>query len=305
MRDLNDLSYFAAVVANGGFSAASRALAIPKSRLSRRVAALEEQLGVRLVERSTRRFSVTEVGQDVYRHARAALSEAEAIDEVASRLKAEPQGLVRVGCPQGADRILADELPRLLTRYPRLRVQVIVSNRRIDLIEEGVDIAVRVRERLDTDADLQVRIVGQSGSILVASPAYLDAFGRPRSPAEIGGMATLAHGERPGTERWTLLDSAGNEETIVHEPRLSSSVFSVLRQAAIEGIGIAFLPEYNCRDPIEDGRLERVLTDWAGRSGIVHIVFTSRRGLLPGVRVVIDFLVGVLDPSEWRWRADR
>src|SRR5271169_3279791 len=96
MRDLNDLNYFAAVVAYGGFSAASRALAIPKSRLSRRVAALEEQLGVRLVERSTRRFSVTEVGQDVYRHARAVLSEAEAIDEVASRLKAEPQGLVRV-----------------------------------------------------------------------------------------------------------------------------------------------------------------------------------------------------------------
>src|ERR1700733_11795524 len=156
MRDLNDLSYFAAVVANGGFSSASRALAIPKSPPSRRVSALEEQLGVRVVERSTRRFSVTEVGQDVYRHARAALSEAEAIEDVAARLKAEPQGLVRISCPQGADRILADGLAELLTRYPRLRVQVIVSNRRVDLIEDGVDIAIRVRDRLDTDADLQV-----------------------------------------------------------------------------------------------------------------------------------------------------
>ena len=99
MRDLNDLNFFAAIVANGGFSAASRALAIPKSRISRRVAALEAQLGVRLLERSTRRFSVTEVGQDVYRHARAALAEAEAIEEVAIRLKAEPQGLVRVSWP--------------------------------------------------------------------------------------------------------------------------------------------------------------------------------------------------------------
>src|SRR3954462_10132173 len=137
MRDLNDLNYFAAVVANGGFSAASRALAIPKSRLSRRVAALEEQLGVRLVERSTRRFNVTEVGQDVYRHARAALSEAEAIDEVVSRLKAEPQGLVRISCPSGIDRLLAGCLPHFLADKPKLRLQFMVSQRRVDVIGEG------------------------------------------------------------------------------------------------------------------------------------------------------------------------
>jgi DNA-binding transcriptional LysR family regulator len=304
MRDLNDLSYFAAVVANGGFSAASRALAIPKSRLSRRVAALEEQLGVRLVERSTRRFSITEVGQDVYRHARAALSEAEAIEEVASRLKAEPQGLVRVSCPQGADRILASALPGLLTRHPRLRIQVIVSNRRVDLIEEGVDIAIRVRERLDTDADLQVRMIGNSGTILVASPSFLEASGRPATPAAVAEMATLAQSERSGLDRWTLLDAAGNEATIAHEPRLSASTFSILRQAAIDGIGIAFLPEYSCREPIEDGRLERVLPGWAGRGGIIHLVFTSRRGLLPGVRAVIDVLVEVLNPGAGTWPTD-
>src|SRR5689334_8652090 len=104
MQDLNDLAFFAAVAANGGFSAAARELAIPKSRISRRVAALEARLGVRLIERSTRRFKVTEVGQDVWRHARAALSEAEAIEEVVQRLKAEPQGLVRISCPLDMDR---------------------------------------------------------------------------------------------------------------------------------------------------------------------------------------------------------
>src|SRR5579863_6399311 len=137
MRDLNDLNFFAAVVAHGGFSAASRALSIPKSRISRRITALEERLGVRLIERSTRRFNVTEVGQDVYRHARAALAEADSIDEVASRRKGEPQGLVRISVPQGADRVIAAGLPRLLERHPRLRVQVIVLNRRVDLIDEG------------------------------------------------------------------------------------------------------------------------------------------------------------------------
>src|SRR5579862_7619316 len=147
MRDLNDLGLYAAVVTHGGFSAAARALGTPKSRLSRRVAALEAQLGVRLVERSTRRFSVTDTGQDVYRHARAALAEAEAIEEVAMRLKAEPQGLVRVSCPQGADRIMATALPDFLRQHPRLRVQVLVSNRRVDLIEEGIDVAIRVRDK--------------------------------------------------------------------------------------------------------------------------------------------------------------
>jgi DNA-binding transcriptional LysR family regulator len=303
MRDLNDLGFFAAVVANGGFSAAARELGIPKSRLSRRVAALEGQLGVRLVERSTRRFNVTVVGQDVYRHARAALAEAEAIEDVATRLRAEPQGLVRVSCPQGADRILAGALPAFLTQHPKLRVQVIVSNRRVDLIEEGIDVAIRVRETLDTDADLQVRIIGRSGRMLVAAPAFLDANRRPAKPAELAELATLSQWERPGIDRWTLVSDSGAEETVAHEPRLSSSEFAILRQAAIDGLGIAFLAEYSCRDPLADGRLERVLPEWAGREGILHLVFTSRRGLLPGVRAVIDLLARVLDPQSLAWPA--
>ena len=296
VRDLNDLKFYAAVVANGGFSAASRALGIPKSRISRRVAALESQLGVRLLERSSRRFSVTEVGQDVYRHARAALSEAEAIEDVAARLKVEPHGLVRLSCPLGADRILATDLSRFLARHPRLRIQVIVSNRRVDLIEEGVDVAIRVRERLDTDAELQVKIIGRASSKLVASRAFLDAHGRPSKPAELAFLPTLSQTERQDVERWTLVDESGAEAVVVHEPRLSAGEFGILRQAAIDGVGIAFLPEYSCREPLADGRLEQVLPDWSGREGILHLVFTSRRGLLPGVRAVIDFLAEVLKP---------
>jgi DNA-binding transcriptional LysR family regulator len=303
MRDLNDLNFFAAVVANGGFSAASRALAIPKSRISRRVAALEAQLGVRLLERSTRRFSVTEVGQDVYRHARAALAEAEAIEEVAIRLKAEPQGLVRVSCPQGADRILALALPAFLEQHPRLRVQVIVTSRRIDLIDEGVDVAIRVREKLDTDAELQVKIVGRSSSKLVASPALLETHGAPTTPDQVAALPTLSPTERPGIDRWTLIDAAGAEAVIVHEPRLASTEFAILRQAAIDGLGVAFLPDYACREPLADGRLQQVLPGWAGRDGILHLVFTSRRGLLPGVRAVIDFLAVVLDPRCLAWES--
>ncbi len=301
MHDLNDLGFFAAVVSNGGFSAASRALGLPKSRISRRVAALEAQLGVRLIERSTRRFKVTEVGQDVYRHARAALTEAEAIEEVVARRKAEPQGLVRVSCPLDADRLIGAALPEFLARHPKLRLQVIVSNRRVDLIEEGVDVAIRVRERLDTDADLQVRIVSRSASLLTASPEFLGGMGSPGTPQQIPSFPTLSHTDRPGLDRWSLVNAADEEIEVTHEPKLSASTFPILRAAAIDGLGIANLPEYVCRDALAAGRLVRVLPEWSARQGIMHLVFTSRRGLLPGVRAVIDFLAEELSPRSPAW----
>jgi DNA-binding transcriptional LysR family regulator len=301
MRDLNDLHLFVAVVANGGFSAAARALHIPKSRISRRVAALEEDLGVRLVERSTRRFKVTEVGQDVYGHARAAISETEAIDEAVARLKAEPQGLVRVSCPLDSERLLASALPGLLERYPRLRVQFLITNRRIDIIEEGIDIAIRVRERLDTDAELQLKQLGHSVSMLVASPAFIARHGSPASPQDISAFPTLAHSDRPGLDRWTLVNAAGEEMVVTHEPRLAASAFPVLREAAIAGSGIALLPDAACAEALGDGRLVQILPEWTSRRGIVHLVFTSRRGLLPSVRTVLDFLAETLDPHMPAW----
>ncbi len=301
MRDLNDLGFYAAVVTHGGFSAASRALGLPKSRISRRVAALESQLGVRLVERSTRRFKVTDVGQDVYRHARAALTEAEAIEEVVARLKAEPQGLVRISCPMDSDRLIGAALPAFLARHPKLKVQVIVSNRRVDLIEESVDVAVRVRDRLDTDADLQVKIISRAASMMAASPAFVAEHGQPIVPQDIPGFATLSHTDRPGLDRWSLLNGQEEEVEIAHEPRLSASSFPILREAAIEGLGIGLLPEYVCRDGFETGRLVRILPDWAARQGILHLVFTSRRGQLPGVRAVIDLLADVLSPRSEAW----
>ena len=304
MRDLNDLNFFAAVVANGGFSAAARALDAPKSRISRRVAALEQQLGVRLVERTTRRFKVTEVGQDVYRHARAALGEAEAIDEVVTRLRAEPQGLVRISCPIGIDRLLGAALPQFLERHPRLRVQVIVSNRRVDLIDEGVDIAIRIRDQLDSDADLQVRVVSHTSRMLVATPAFVAAHGEPRTPDEIPGFPTLSQADRPGIDRWTLINSAGERAEVAHEPRLSASAFPIIREAVLAGLGISLLPEWTARERIDAGDLVRILPDWELPEGLLHLVFTSRRGQLPGVRAMIDFAAEVLKrPGAPGWDA--
>src|SRR6188472_1853140 len=186
MQDLNDLYYFAMVVDHGGFAAAERALGIPKSRLSRRITQLESDLGVRLLQRSTRRFAVTDVGNGVYRHAQTMLAEAQAAREVVDRLSAEPRGVVRVSVPVGfAQQIVPALLPEFLARHPEVRLQLHVSNRRVDLINEGFDIALRVRTRLDDDGSLVMRSFGPIQELLVASPKYLDRMGRPRDPDDL------------------------------------------------------------------------------------------------------------------------
>jgi DNA-binding transcriptional LysR family regulator len=301
IRDLNALRLFAAVVAHGGFSAASRALAIPKSRISRGVTALETDLGVRLVERSTRRFSVTEVGQDVYRHARAALAEADTIEDAAAQLKSEPQGLVRISCPPGADRLIGLALPAFVAQHPKLRIQMVVSNRRINLIEDGVDIAIRVRERLDTDAELQMKVIGRTVSRLVAAPSLLKRLGEPSSLDDLKRFPTLAFTDLPGTDRWILIGPGGDEDVFAHEPRLSATDFGILHQAALDGLGIAYLPELQHRLSVADGRLNFVLPDYGSRVATMHLVYTSRRGMLPGVRAVIDFAARALDLKSPAW----
>jgi DNA-binding transcriptional LysR family regulator len=198
MRDFNDLQFFAAVVLNRGFSAAARALKVPKSRISRRVALLEERLGVRLLDRGTRALGLTQVGQQVFEHARAAMIEAQAAEDAALRMQAEPCGLVRLSCPLGLQSAIAESLPRFLAAHSQLRVQCIATNRRVDLIHEGVDVAIRVRERLDTDADLQVKRIGVSRRILVACPDLLATAGVPTSPADLANFPIL-HQEEQGS----------------------------------------------------------------------------------------------------------
>jgi DNA-binding transcriptional LysR family regulator len=301
LDDMNDLRLFAAVVANGGFSAAARSLAVPKSRVSRRITALEDQLGVRLLERSTRRFSVTEIGQEVYQHARAVMAEAETIVDAAARLKSEPQGLVRISVPLGPDKLIGSALPRFLAEHPKIRIQMVVTNRRIDLIDEGIDIAVRVRERLDTDPDLQLKTIGSTVGRLVASPALLDELGRPASLEDLKRYPTLAHSEQPGTDRWHLVGPDGREASFTHEPRLAATDLAILHQAALDGVGVAFLPELHFRLTAAEGRIEVILPEWSSRDAIIHLVYTSRRGLLPSVRVAIDFVANVLRPCSEEW----
>jgi DNA-binding transcriptional LysR family regulator len=186
-------------------------------------------------------------------------------------------------------------------RHPKLRVHVIVTNRRVDIIEEGVDVAIRVREKLDSDADLQVRILGRTVAELVASADFVAAHGWPETPADLPRFATLSNTERPGLDRWSFESADGQRVEVAHEPRMAANSWAIIRQAAMDGLGVALLPEYLGREPLESGQLVHVLPDWATPQGILHLVFTSRRGLLPGVRAVIDFVAEALNPRSPAW----
>ncbi len=299
MYDLNDLFFFAQVVDHRGFAAAGRALGLPKSKLSRRIALLEERLGVRLIQRSTRRFAVTDVGADYYRHCKAMLVEADAAQESIELTRAEPQGVVRLSCPVAllhyqVGQMLAD----FMAQCPRVEVHLEATNRRVDVIAEGFDLALRVRFPPLEDSELVMKVLGESRQCLVASPAFLARHGAPRVPADLAGLPSLDLG-RPDREHvWRLDGPDGASAAIDHAPRLVTDDLIVLRRAALSGVGIVQMPTLMVSEDTAAGALTPVLPQWRPRSGIVHAVFPSRRGLLPAVRELIDFLAARYHDAE-------
>ena len=291
MQALDDFFYFSKVAEHGGYARAARALGIPKSRLSRHVAALETRLGVRLVNRSTRRFAVTEVGQNVQRHALAMLAEADAAVEAVEFARAEPRGTIKVSCPVSlAQTALAAILPEFLARYPAVRVLLHASNRRVDVINEGFDLALRVRTHPSGEDGLIMRSFGEGRELLVASASYLNRAGRPERPEQLATLATLGFAPEAERQTWQLVASSGESVRVEHSPRLVCHDFVLLRAAVLAGLGITLLPESVVRADLDSGRLEAVLPGWTLPLGILHAVFPSRRGLLPSVRALIDFL---------------
>ncbi|SFA80206.1 DNA-binding transcriptional regulator, LysR family [Rhizobium sp. NFR07] len=285
--DLNDLAYFAEVVAHGGFAAAGRALREPKSKLSRRVAGLEARLGIRLIERSSRRFRVTDVGQSFYERCKAMLTEAERAEALVAEAQSEPHGLIRMSCPTGLIEPISALVTQFLAQYPKVRLQLIAIDRPVDLIGERIDVALRVRTSLDGDASLTMRSLGNSIRILVASPQLASRIG---TIGDLASQPTLSTTDDQGEVDWLLETDDGQTHTLRHEPRIGCADFSAVRAAALAGLGVALLPDHTCRQALEEGRLVRVLPSWRGMKGLVHLVFTTRRGLPPAVRKFIDSL---------------
>ena len=291
MQDLNDLRLFVEVVEQNGFAAAARKLGMPRSRLSRRMGLLEQRLGVRLLQRSTRRFAVTEIGREYYRHCLAMLVEAEAAQDVIDRVRSEPQGTVKVSCPSSVIYFQVGEMiARFMAECPKVEVLLESTNRRVDVIHEGFDIAIRVRFPPLDDSDLVIRKLAESPQRLVASPAVLKGLSRAPLPADLAALPSLGWEPAKQVHEWCLDGPGDATASVRHKPRLVTEDMVALRLAALRGVGVCQFPTFIVQDDLKAGRLVDVLPDWAPRAGVVYAAFPTRRGLLPSVRALLDFL---------------
>jgi DNA-binding transcriptional LysR family regulator len=303
MEDFNDLALFAHVVEQQGFSAASRHLGIPKSRLSRRISQLEARLGVRLLQRSSRRLLLTSVGRQFYERCQATMAAGEEAFDVVRQATAQPQGLLRVSCPFTLAQFwLTPLIPAFMRACPGVRLQLEVSNRRVDPLQENIDVVLRVRRPPLEDSSLVARPLGTTVDVLLASPALLAQRGTPRAPeapeargdlVDIADLAAWPVLSLPGANdrySWTLMRGAQVHE-FAFTPHFVTDDMFALRHLAEQGMGLALLPEIMCRDALADGRLVRLCGDWACAPSEIQAVFASRRGMLPAVRAFIDHLL--------------
>lgn len=270
LTDLDDFYCFALVVEHGGFSAAERATDIPKSKLSRRVYNLEEQLGVRLIQRSSRHFAVTDIGMDVYRHAQVMMNAAQAAHDVVNHLSSEPRGVIKVSVPVDiAQNQMAKILPSFLKKYPEVRVQMMVSNRRIDVINEGVDLALRVRSKLDDDPNLVLRQFTAIEQRLFASQAYLNEFGHLTTPEQLSEHRIISMSEEHLDQHFLLFGPENQQKKIKVNPVIMGSNLLMLAELASQNCGIALLPDSIAQDFTKSGNWSKFYLN-----GLPHMVFS-------------------------------
>ncbi len=252
---------------------------------------LEDRLGVRLIQRSTRRFSVTELGQSYYTRCKAMLVEAEAAQTVIETTHAEPCGTVRLSCPIA---LLHAHVGAMLVafsvKYPNVNLQLTAMNRHVDVVAEGLDVALRVRPLPLDDSGLALRVLTHSSQCLVASPSLLTRLGVPLFPLDLSAWPSLGYGPPQQEHAWNLSGPDGAQATQRHTPRFVTTDMITLRRAAVAGIGVVQLPVMLVRDELADGTLVRLVPDWTPRREIIHAVFPSRRGLIPSVRALVDHL---------------
>jgi DNA-binding transcriptional LysR family regulator len=290
--DLNDFFYFVQVVDRGGFTAAGRTLRIPKSTLSHRIQQLETSLGVRLLNRTSRRFAMTDAGEEFYRHAVVMLGEAELAETAIRHRLREPTGTVRctaaVATMQFAMRdIVAD----FLVRYPRVNVVAHATDRNVAIVGENYDVAIRSHTDPLPDSSLVQRSLTPAPWFLFAGSAYLDANETPHTPQDLRSHPSLFMMRTGVAPVWRLRHASKAKEVVMPlAPRLLSDDMIGLKRAAIAGLGIVALPGYVCRDEVRSGTLRRVLPTWLAGDSTITALIPYRQGLLPSVRVFLDHL---------------
>jgi DNA-binding transcriptional LysR family regulator len=290
--DLNELRVFVKVVQAGSFTAAGAALRMPKSTVSRKVSELEARVGAQLLQLTTRRLRLTEVGRAYFERAARSVAEAEEAERVVTRMQAAPHGLLRVTAPLNFP-VLGPLCSEFLARYPEVQLEVVCTDRPVDLLAEGFDVAVRAGHL--ADSTLIARRLGSLQRVAVASPRYLRERGVPRRPAELSEHACLVFiGGRESSSGW-VLQSGGRSVTVAVRARMAVNDFDLLHAAALAGAGIAMLGQHTCVEDLAAGRLQRVLPAWNSPGTPLQAVYPASRHPAPKVSAFVDFL-------RERWR---
>jgi DNA-binding transcriptional LysR family regulator len=293
MLDLNDFRYFVGIVECGGLTAASRNLNVPKSTVSHRLQQLEASLGVRLINRTPRSLSMTEAGDVFYSHAVAMLERAELAESSVRGRLAEPSGTIRFTVAVATSLFAMRQiLPDFIRRYPKINVtQHVVSDEQVDIAGVNYDLALRAHSEPLSDSTLVQRILAPAPWFLFAAPDYLKHHGLPLTPQDLAGHDTLIMLRHGQPLAWKLKHPTLDEAVVPLKPRLAGNDIVTLKQAAQDGLGIVALPGYVCSADVQSGTLQRVLPDWLAAEANVTAVVPCRHGMLPSVRVFLDFLV--------------
>ena len=289
MIDRNAMALFVKVVENGSFSKAAQRESVPVSTVSRKISELEKALGVRLLERSTRRLRMTEIGQDYYERCRRGLEEFEAANLMVKDQQAEVAGRLRLSVPPSLSDVLVIPLIEAFQAlYPNAIVNCLVTDRHINHIEDGIDISLRVGDL--KDSSLVARRLLRYRSVLVASPGYLDRAGAPSHPNELPLHALVAFSRWEPTVSWLLYNN-GETHKIIVEPRIAINDYAGVQSAVINGLGISEIPSILCGQRLQDGSLVEVIPEWQFAPATLSAIYPSNRNLSRLVRLFKDFCV--------------
>ncbi|QCO20941.1 LysR family transcriptional regulator [Acinetobacter cumulans] len=292
MHSFDDYYYFYLVVKHGGFSAASEASNITKSKLSRRILDLEAQYNVTLIQRSTRHFKVTPLGQELYEECIKLIQQVDCANNVLLKQKSEPQGLVKISCPSVMMRYqIRSLLNSFLLQYPMVQVEMELTSRRVDVLHDDIDLAIRTNFQANEDSSIVVRDVVKTTHCLVASPALLQ--GRTLQFAtEISEFPSIVLGTQKNHYQWTLHHQQHDEELVIPlEPRVKSNDLAGVYYSVLDGLGIADLPYLTVEKDIAEGRLVHILPEWCSNVGTVQLVYASRKGQRLVMEKLIQHLV--------------
>lgn len=296
MSRLTEMEAFATVVEEGGFTDAARKMGVSKSAVSKHISALESRLGTRLLNRTTRRVNPTEIGLAYYDRASRILNDAGAADALVAQLHGSPSGLLQVNCDRdfGAQ-VLSPMLGCFLGKHPDIRVNLDLGDAQSEMIGDGFDMAIR-RGPL-TNSTLRARKLCTYRLILVASRDYLERAGRPQTAGELSHHKLLGASFRPGQNVWRLLDCDGSQRQVPVQGDVSVNDSPALLISAINGMGIAMLPDFLCKAALESGRIETLLPDLPEQTYEVFALYPAGRFIQPKVRAFIDFLVSELSDA--------